>query len=173
MVALLAFLFIAVPILELAVIVQVAGSIGVGWTLVALFGISVIGAWLVRHQGLSVLQRVRRQLARGEMPTTELVDGLLILVGGTLMLTPGFITDAVGLVLLLPPGRALIRPWLSRGFKSRIEVHRAGPGGGFMAGGFADGDFIDLVDVDMDTDTDADTDGTDGPDDMLGPGRRS
>ncbi len=159
--ALLAFVFIAVPILELAVIVQVAGGIGVGWTLVALFGISVIGAWLVRHQGLSVLRRVQRQLAQGEMPTTELVDGLLILVGGTLMLTPGFITDAVGLILLLPPGRALIRPWLSRSFRSRVEVRRGGP---LFGDEFTDHDFTVTAEVVEDPDD---------PNGVLGPGTGS
>ncbi|MCP3935125.1 MAG: FxsA family protein [Actinomycetia bacterium] len=120
MVVVLFAAFIIVPILELAVIIQVGSSVGVFPTLALLVLVSVAGAWLVRHQGTGVLTRIRQQLSVGELPTDELVNGVLILVAGTLMLTPGFLSDAVGLSLLIPPIRAVIRRWLGRRFTRRV-----------------------------------------------------
>ena len=100
----LILLFLALPIAELFVIIQVGHVLGVLETLALLVLISVIGAWLVKREGLSVLRRARAQLDGGLVPGRELVDGSLILLAGALMLTPGFITDAVGLLLLLPRG---------------------------------------------------------------------
>lgn len=123
MFGLLVILLLAVPILELFLIIQVAGGIGTWWTIWLLIVISVVGAWLVRHEGLSVLGRVRSQLAQGRMPTVELVDGLLILLAGAFMLTPGFLTDGLGLLLLLPPTRMVVRTMLIRYFGKRIQIH--------------------------------------------------
>jgi UPF0716 protein FxsA len=113
-------LFIAIPILELYVIVKVGGLIGVLPTLVLLFGMSLLGALLLRHQGRGAWQRFNRALAERRFPGREVADGLLITVGGALLLTPGFITDAVGLLLLIPPTRALARrllqAWVARRF---------------------------------------------------------
>jgi UPF0716 protein FxsA len=106
---LLFLLLIAVPIAELWVIVQVADGIGVIWTLVLLFAISIAGAWLLKQQGLTTWMRLRETTARGEIPTKEVTDGALILLGGALLLTPGFLTDIVGIVLLLPPSRAAVK----------------------------------------------------------------
>ena len=88
---LLVLLFIVVPIVELYVIVQVAGGIGVLETIGLLIVVSVVGAWLVRREGLGVLRKVQTQLASGEMPTKQIVDGGLIMFAGALMLTPGFV----------------------------------------------------------------------------------
>jgi len=113
-------LFIAVPILELYVIIEVGGLIGVLPTLVLLFAMSLLGATLLRHQGRGAWQRFNRALAERRFPGREVADGLLITVGGALLLTPGFITDAVGLLLLVPPSRAvarrLLQAWLARRF---------------------------------------------------------
>jgi len=113
-------LFIAVPILELYVIIKVGGLIGVLPTLVLLFGMSLLGATLLRHQGRGAWQRFNRALAERRFPGREVADGLLITIGGALLLTPGFITDAVGLLLLIPPTRALARrllqAWVARRF---------------------------------------------------------
>ncbi len=128
---LLVLLFIAVPIAETYVIVQVAGAIG-GWdTIGLLVAISIAGAFLVRHEGFIVLRRVQEQLDRGRMPGRELVDGALVLVGGVMMLVPGFLTDGTGLLLLFPPTRAVARSLLIRRFHNRVEVYgpRRGPGG--------------------------------------------
>ena len=136
MVLLLALL--CVPLLELYVIIQVAGGVGTGQTIGLLILVSVVGAWMVRRSGLGVLNQIRVRLNRGELPASELVDGLLILVAGALMLTPGFITDAVGLLLLFLPTRVLVRTLLMRHFTKRITVSgwSAGPGG---QGGFGFG----------------------------------
>lgn len=110
-------LFIVIPIIELAVIIQVGQLVGVGWTLVALIAMSLIGAALVKAEGLRAWQRVREALAQSRMPAEEVVDGALVLLGGALMLTPGFLTDGVGLLLVLPPSRAL----LNRGIRGRVR----------------------------------------------------
>ena len=109
MLLVLFLIFVVTPIVELTVIVQVAGSTGVMNTIGLLILVSLVGAWLVRREGLGILRRAQAELAKGRMPGRELVDGLLVLLAGALMLTPGFVTDAVGLALLLPPVRAILR----------------------------------------------------------------
>jgi UPF0716 protein FxsA len=112
MLALLIVLFIA----ELYVMVLVAGQIGVLNTVGLLILIAVFGIWLVKREGLAVLRRLRSTVDAGQVPAREVVDGFLILLAGLLLIPPGFITDAAGLLLLLPPVRALIRVWLLKGF---------------------------------------------------------
>jgi UPF0716 protein FxsA len=109
MVPLLAVLFILVPLAELAVILTVAHSLGVLDTLALLLLFSLFGAWLAKRQGFLAWRRLRLALEEGRLPTAEIVDGALILLAGALLFTPGFITDAIGLALLLPPTRALLR----------------------------------------------------------------
>lgn len=122
MLALLAVLFLVVPIAELAVIVQAAGAFGVGPTLFVLVAVSVFGAWLVKREGIGIWRRVQRQIGAGQVPGKELVDAFLVLFAGVLLLTPGFITDAFGILLLLPPVRALVRVALLRRFTRRAVV---------------------------------------------------
>lgn len=128
--AVLILLLVSVPLVELYVIVQVAGGLGVGQTILLLLAVSVVGAWMVRRSGLGVLNQIRTRLERGELPGNELVDGVLILVAGALMLTPGFLTDAVGLVLLFPPTRIAVRSVLVRRYSKRITATgwTSGPG---------------------------------------------
>ncbi len=130
--------FLVIPIVELYVIVQVASGIGVLDTLALLILVSIVGAWLVRHQGLSIIGRIQQQLAVGRVPADELIDGGLVLFAGALMLTPGFVTDATGLLLLLPPTRRPVRVLLKRRFTGRVATftagtwpgpHGTGPGG--------------------------------------------
>ncbi len=106
---LLVLLLVLIPVAELFVIIEVWQRIGGLETLLLLVVVSVAGAWLVKNQGLGVWYRLNRQLSAGRLPTNELIDGALVLFAGALMLTPGFITDVVGLFLLLPPGRAAVR----------------------------------------------------------------
>ena len=129
---------LCVPLLELYVIIQVAGGVGTGQTIMLLILVSVVGAWMVRRSGLGVLNQIRNRLSLGQLPAAELVDGLLILLAGALMLTPGFITDAVGLLLLFLPTRVLVRSLLMRHFAKKITVGQwtTGPGG---RGGFGFG----------------------------------
>jgi UPF0716 protein FxsA len=113
-VVLLFVLLIAVPIAELYVIVQVAHLIGLVPTLVVLLAVSILGGWLLKREGTAAWRRVRATLARGEMPALEVADGALVLLGGALLLTPGFITDAAGLLLLFPMVRVALRGGIRR-----------------------------------------------------------
>jgi len=121
-VAILVALFIAVPILELYVIVEVGGLIGVLPTLALLVAMSVLGATLLRHQGRGAWRRFNAAIGSGRFPGREVADGLLITVGGVLLLTPGFATDLVGLLLLIPPSRALARRTLRAYLGRRLVV---------------------------------------------------
>lgn len=105
-----------VPLIEIYLFVGIGGFIGVGWTLFLVVLTAVVGAWLVRIQGLSALKRFREVASRGELPALQLVEGLFLLVAGALLLTPGFFTDLVGFACLTPPVRALmIHNLLKRG----------------------------------------------------------
>ena len=105
----LVVLLIVVPLAELWLILEVADRIGVAATVLTLLGVSIVGGWLLKREGVSTWRRFRATMARGEIPTNEVVDGTLILMGGALLLTPGFLTDFVGLAFVLPPSRAAIR----------------------------------------------------------------
>lgn len=101
----LLLLLIVIPLLEIYVLIQVGDVIGVPLTIVALLTVSILGAWLLKREGLATWRRVRETMARGAMPTAELTDGVMIIFGGALLLTPGFVTDIVGFLLILPPTR--------------------------------------------------------------------
>ena len=105
----LAAAFILVPFAELAVIISVGRVIGVWPTVGLLLVFSLLGAWLARREGVAAWRRFRRALDEGRVPTAEVADGFLILLAGALLLAPGFLSDAVGLVLLVPPVRAAVR----------------------------------------------------------------
>ena len=115
-------LFIGVPFAEIYVLLQVGDAIGVVNTLGLLIVISVVGAWLAKREGLGVLRRMQRSVDAGRVPGTELVDGFLILLAGALMLTPGFLTDILAILLLLPPVRAVVRRELRRRLARRIRI---------------------------------------------------
>lgn len=127
MFSLLLLLLLVVPFVELWVIVEVWRAIGGIETLLVLLTVSVLGAWMVKREGLSVWTRLNAQLAQGRVPTDELLDGALVLFAGALLLTPGFVTDGVGLLLLFPPSRAGLRALVRRQVRRRIE----GGGGAF------------------------------------------
>lgn len=122
-------LFSLVPILELYLIVTVGNLLGIVPTILLLLAISSAGAWLVRHQGFSLIGRIQGELAVGRVPGGALLEGALVLAGGVLLLTPGFFTDFLGLFFLAPPSRALIARlvvrWLHRQLQNgRITVRR-------------------------------------------------
>jgi UPF0716 protein FxsA len=123
-VALLVLLFLAVPFAELFVIIKVGEAIGVLWTIVLLVGMSVLGAALVKREGLAVLRRAQERIQYGEVPGEQLLDGVLILFAGALLLTPGFLTDAMGVLLLLPPVRFGLRRAARRRLQRRVELYR-------------------------------------------------
>jgi UPF0716 protein FxsA len=107
--ALLIVLFIVVPIAELYVILQVGDAIGAVWTILLLAADSVLGSVLMKSQGRSVWRRFNAALAESRAPTREVFDGVLVIFGGAFLITPGFITDVIGVFLLVPPTRALVR----------------------------------------------------------------
>lgn len=126
---LLLIAFIGVPLLEIAIFIQVGGIIGLGWTLALVVLTALIGTWMLRQQGFQVLRRAQRQIDSGVAPVTEVFEGACLLVAGALLLTPGFFTDAVGALLLLPPVRAV----LFREVRDRVEARvadRPGPSPG-------------------------------------------
>jgi UPF0716 protein FxsA len=113
--AIIAFLFLIVPLLEIALLIQVGEVIGVWNTIALLIVISVAGAVLAKREGMAVWRRFRAALERGQVPSTEILDGVLVIFAGALLLTPGFITDILGISLLLPPSRAVVRRALVKG----------------------------------------------------------
>jgi UPF0716 protein FxsA len=117
----LLILFIALPIAELYVIIQVGQAIGVLPTLAILLLDGLLGAALARSQGRMAWARFNQALAEGRAPARETFDGAMIIVGGAFLLAPGFITDAVGLALLIPPTRALVRGLVTRMAKRRAS----------------------------------------------------
>ncbi len=125
--------FVVVPVLEIWVIISVGHVIGAWWTVLLLVADSIVGAWLVRREGARAWQALTAALQSGKMPARELADAALLLIGGTLMLTPGFVTDAVGIVLVLPFTRPFARRLLTQVVTRRLlsrDTRRPGPGSG-------------------------------------------
>ena len=135
MVGALVLLFLLVPLAELFVIIQVGQSIGALNTIGLLILISAVGAWLVKREGMGVWRRFQRQVESGVVPGREIADGVMILFAGALLMTPGFLSDLVGIALLLPPVRAVVCTAVTRRASRRagiITIHRGqvrGPGG--------------------------------------------
>ena len=119
-------LFFVAPIAELYVIIRVGAEIGFLNTVGLIIAVAIVGSWLVRREGLRTWRRFNEQLASGHLPTREIVDGVLILGAGALLLTPGFLSDVIGVLLLVPPTRAMIRA---------IVMRRLRPGTSFMGFG--------------------------------------
>jgi UPF0716 protein FxsA len=121
--------FIVVPILEIYVIIQVGQVIGAWWTILLLIADSIFGSWLIKHEGRRAWLALTTAIESGRMPARELADGALILVGGTLMISPGFVTDVAGILLILPFTRPLARRLLTRVVTRRfLDTGRSGPG---------------------------------------------
>jgi UPF0716 protein FxsA len=131
--ALLFVTFVVVPIVEIFIIVQVGQVIGPWWTVALLIAVSVAGAYLVKREGKSAWDRFRGALGSTRVPAVEVIDGALVLVGGTLLLTPGFMSDIVGLLLIVPPTRALLNRFIRARVRGRfglVGMTGAGMGGG-------------------------------------------
>ena len=108
-------LFLVVPFVEIYLLVEIGARIGAPWTILLVVLTAIVGAWLVRVQGLATWRRFQASLARNELPATALAEGLCLLIAGALLLTPGFFTDGVGFACLIPPlRRTLIRRFLQR-----------------------------------------------------------
>jgi UPF0716 protein FxsA len=121
----LVVIFIVVPIAELYVIIKVGEAIGLVPTLVLLLADAILGSMLLRYQGRAAWIRFNRALAEGRLPHKEVFDGVLVIMGGALLLTPGFLTDILGLILLIPPTRALVRAMSARFVRRRLALGEA------------------------------------------------
>ena len=142
---LLLILFLAVPLIEVAVIVRVGAVLGFGWTITLLLADSLVGAWLVQREGRRAWHQFRRALSDARWPALEVAEGALVLIGGALLVTPGFVTDVVGLVLVLPPTRRAIARFLEGRvvpMPLRAVGNRAFPGR--SAGDVSDGDVMEV-----------------------------
>lgn len=118
----LMLLFTVVPIIELALLIKLGQHIGVGYTIAVVLITGVAGAYLARTQGVSILRRIRWELEEGRVPGNQIVDGLCVLIGGAMLLTPGLITDLTGFMLVIPVTRIAIREWLKSRFRRMIET---------------------------------------------------
>lgn len=125
---LLLIAFIVVPVVELWLILQIGSMIGVFPTIALLIIDSIIGSWLLRTQGRNVWGSFRRATDAGRIPTTEAVDGFLVVMGGTLLLLPGFLSDFVGLAMILPPSRKLLRGRIIGFVSRRAKISFMGQG---------------------------------------------
>lgn len=126
----LLLLFLLVPLTEIYFLIVVGGWIGALPTIALVVLTALIGATLARHQGLVTLQRVQASMARGELPAIEMLEGALLLVGGLLLLTPGFFTDAAGFVCLFPWTRRALALWGLKRMTTVMPPARGGPPGG-------------------------------------------
>ncbi len=125
-------IFAVVPVIELSVLIYVGSHIGTLNTIAIILLTAVVGAYMVRLEGLSVLYRIQRDLSEGVIPTEELINGAMILIAGALLLTPGFFTDLAGFLLVFPATREMIKPPLKRYLRrhiSDISIHMGPPRG--------------------------------------------
>ena len=116
-------LFVIIPFIELAILIKVGTIIGFWYTMLIVIFTGVAGALLARYQGLKVYGRIQRELNSGRIPSNDMIDGLLILSGAIVLLTPGFITDITGLLCLFPLTRNIIKIYLKKIFAKRIEYY--------------------------------------------------
>lgn len=110
-------IFLIVPIIEIFLLIQLGGLIGVMPTIALVILTAIIGVALLRAQGLQTYQRFSQTLGQGHMPATEILEGIALLIGGALLLTPGFFTDAIGFICLIPFSRKIVIAWLTARFK--------------------------------------------------------
>lgn len=118
----LAVLFIALPVAEFTVLIEMGRHIGTLYTILLVFGAGIVGAILAKMEGLRILQRVQDSLRAGIMPTEDLFDGVLVLAAGIFLITPGFISDVLGMLLLLPPTRYPVKVLLRRIVRRSIST---------------------------------------------------
>ena len=138
---------LSVPLIEIYILIQVGRVIGAGTTVALVVFTAVLGAWMLRGQGLATLARARATLDQGQLPAQELVEGLILLLAGVLLLTPGFVTDALGFAALLPP----VRRTLAGALAARLSIQamqRRGPPPGPGADGPASGNRTRTIEAD-------------------------
>lgn len=144
--------FVGIPLIEIAVFIAVGQNIGLWPTLGLILLTAAVGSGMLRAQGLSTLFRAQQSARQGQLPITELFEGMYLLIAGVLLLTPGFVTDAIGLMLFVPGIRRWLGEWLLRTLRDRGRFHVVGgdPDHGPDSGGgpVIDGDIFELSDRD-------------------------
>lgn len=116
--------FIIFPIVELALLIKIGSMIGVLNTLILIMGTALAGAYMVKMEGLNVLYRFKENLSRGIIPSEEFFDGLLVLIAGILLITPGILTDFIGFLFVFPGSRRIIKAWLKNYIRKKVESGR-------------------------------------------------
>ncbi len=149
--ALLLIVLVATPILELYLLIEIGSVIGAPWTILAVLATAVIGAALIRRQGMGVYREAQIAMTRQELPLKQLFDGFFLLIAGAMLLTPGFFTDTIGFLLLVPPLRALIGWRIWRWMQTHGSAHFT------VSRSTVEGTYRDVSDTD-----------DDGPDDKNG-----
>jgi len=152
MILLIFLAFISIPIVEIAVFIQVGERIGVWPTIGIVIATAVLGTAMLRQQGISILFRIQENLAANRMPVQELFDGVCLVIAGALLLTPGFVTDTIGFLLFIAPLRRAIAAEIGKRFIARANVHytsetTGGPYPGGTNGPVIDGEFQDITDT--------------------------
>lgn len=138
-------IFLVVPLIEIGLFILIGRTIGVWPTLAGVLVTAIVGSAIMRAQGGAILRDIRATLARGELPTRAIADGLMVGAGGLLLMLPGYFTDFLGCLLLVPPLRTLVYAWLAR----HVEIGVGGqPGTGFGAGQPNQGGSDDTIDLD-------------------------
>ena len=118
-------LFIAIPLIEIAILIEIGKIIGAGYTIALVIGTAFLGVSLLRIQGISTLAKVQANISRGQLPATELIEGLILLISGALLLTPGFFTDTIGFLMLVPTLRQrLAETFFVNFMKNRINIRQ-------------------------------------------------
>lgn len=117
----LVFLMILLPVCEIAILIQTKSIIGLPWTLLLVIATGITGAIMLKQEGFSTLNRIQAALAQGQVPTVEIIDGVLVLAGGILLLTPGLLTDLCGFILMTPWSRSWLNTRLRSWFRQRLE----------------------------------------------------
>jgi len=116
-------LFITIPLVEIAILIKIGSIIGAGYTIALVIGTAFLGVSLLRIQGISTLAKVQANISRGQLPATELIEGLILLISGALLLTPGFFTDTIGFLMLVPTLRQrLAETFFVNFMKNRINI---------------------------------------------------
>ena len=122
-------LFLTIPLIEIAILIEIGKVFGAAYTIILVIGTAALGAALLREQGLSTLAKVQMNMNQGNLPATELIEGLMLLIAGALLLTPGFFTDVFGFLVLIPALRKRIAQTLLANFiQSRIDIRQTASG---------------------------------------------
>ena len=123
------FMFLAIPLIEIAILLEIGKVVGVAYTIILVIGTAALGAALLRQQGLSTTAKVQMNMDQGNLPATELIEGLMLLVAGALLLTPGFFTDVFGFLVLIPAlRRRIAQTFLANFIQSQIDIRQTNVG---------------------------------------------